>query len=66
MDTARWSPSTQDDSGRVDRADWHWNLNPKPDKFGLLFRLVSLFIKPGPFDRFEPDVCAEDGQRLRS
>jgi len=23
-----------DDAGRVERADWSWNLKPKPDKFG--------------------------------
>lgn len=53
-----------DDSGRVERADWNWNLKPKPDKFDLLFRVVSLFIKPGKFDVFEPDVYVEDEQGL--
>jgi hydroxyacylglutathione hydrolase len=54
----------RDDSGRVERADWNWNLKPKPDKFGLLFRVVSLFVKPGEFDVFEPDVYVEDEQGL--
>jgi glyoxylase-like metal-dependent hydrolase (beta-lactamase superfamily II) len=54
----------RDDSGRVERADWSWNMKPKPDKFELLFRVVSLFIKPGPFDTFEPDVFVEDEQGL--
>ena len=54
-----------DDSGRVERADWSWNLKPKPDKFGVLFRVVALFIRPGEFDTFEPDVLVEDQQSLR-
>ena len=54
----------RDDSGRVERADWNWNLKPTPDKFGLIFRVVSLFIKPGPFDTFEPDVYVEDEESL--
>jgi hydroxyacylglutathione hydrolase len=53
-----------DDSGRVERADWSWNLKPKPDKFGFLFRIVALFIRPGEFDTFEPDVLLEDQQSL--
>lgn len=34
----------RDDSGRVERADWTWNLKPKPDKFGLLLRVVALGV----------------------
>jgi hydroxyacylglutathione hydrolase len=56
----------RDDSQRVEHADWYWKMKPKPDKFGLLFRLVSVFIKPGPFDTFEPDVYVEDEQSLSS
>jgi hydroxyacylglutathione hydrolase len=54
----------REDSGRVERADWSWNMKPKPDKFALPFRVVSRFIKPGPFDTFEPDVYIEDQQGL--
>jgi hydroxyacylglutathione hydrolase len=54
----------RDDAGRVERADWNWNLKPKPDKFGLLFKAVSLFIRPGTFDIFEPDVYVEDQESL--
>lgn len=54
----------RDDSGRVERGDWNWNMKPKPDKFGLLFRAVGLFVKPGPFDTFAPDVYVEDDQSL--
>jgi hydroxyacylglutathione hydrolase len=54
----------RDDSERVERGDWNWNMKPKPDKFGLPFRLVSLFIKPGKFDVFRPDVYVEDAQDL--
>jgi hydroxyacylglutathione hydrolase len=54
----------RDDSGRVERGDWNWNLKPKPDKFGLLFRMMALFIRPGAFDVFTPDLYVEDGQNL--
>ncbi len=54
----------RDDSGRVERGDWNWNLKPKPDKFGLLFKTVALFVKPGAFDVFTPDVYVEDNQSL--
>jgi hydroxyacylglutathione hydrolase len=54
----------REDSGRVECADWSWNLKPKPDRFALLFRVVSFFIRPGKFDVFEPDVLVEDGQSL--
>jgi hydroxyacylglutathione hydrolase len=54
----------QDDSERVERGDWSLNMKPKPDKVGLLFRTVSLFIKPGPFDTFTPDVYVADGDAL--
>lgn len=54
----------RDDSGRVERADWDWNLKPKPDKFGFLFRVISVFIKPGPFDTFAPDAYVEDNESL--
>ncbi len=54
----------RDDAGRVERGDWSLNMKSKPDRFGLLFRMVSLFIKPGPFDTFAPDVYLKDGQAL--
>ena len=54
----------RDDSGRVERGDWNWNMKPKPDKFGLLYRAVALFVKPGPFDAFTPDVYVADNQSL--
>ncbi len=54
----------RDDSGRVERGDWDWNMKPKPDKFGLLFKAVALFVKPGAFDVFTPDVYVEDNQSL--
>jgi hydroxyacylglutathione hydrolase len=53
------------DVGRVETGDWNLGMKPKPDKFALLFRIVSRFIKPGPFDVFAPDVLLEDGQSLR-
>ena len=54
----------RDDSARVERGDWSLNMQPKPDKFPLRFRVVSLFIRPGPFETFTPDVFVEDGQNL--
>ena len=54
------------DAGRVERADWSLGMKPKPDKFPLLFRTVSAFVRPGPFDAFTPDVFVEDGQDLRA
>jgi glyoxylase-like metal-dependent hydrolase (beta-lactamase superfamily II) len=32
----------------------------------LLFRVVALFVRPGVFDTFEPDVFLEDQQSLTS
>lgn len=54
----------REDAGRVETGDWRANMKPKPDKFGLLFRTVSLFIKPGAFDTFTPDVLLGDRQAL--
>ena len=38
----------KDDSGRVEQGDWTLGMKPKPDKFPLLFRMVSLVVQPGP------------------
>lgn len=58
----------RDDAGRVERADWDLGMKPKPDRFTLLFRVISRlalrFIDPSKFDRFTPDVFLEDGQSL--
>jgi glyoxylase-like metal-dependent hydrolase (beta-lactamase superfamily II) len=54
----------RDDAERVRTADWSCGMKPKPDKFGLAYRVVSRFIKPGPFDTFEPSIYVEDGQPL--
>jgi glyoxylase-like metal-dependent hydrolase (beta-lactamase superfamily II) len=54
----------RDDSERVEKGDWNRNLKAKPDRFLLPFRIVSLFVKPGRFDGFEPDVYVEDGRDL--
>ncbi|MHB1413948.1 MAG: MBL fold metallo-hydrolase [Chloroflexota bacterium] len=52
------------DSGRVERGDWNWGMKAKPDRFRTVFRVVSLFIRPGKFDTFVPDIYVEDGQSL--
>ena len=31
-----------DDSGMVERGDMHWNRKAKPDKFLIIFRVMSL------------------------
>ena len=52
------------DAERVERGDWHWGLKANPDRFLAPFRFVALFIKPGPFDTFTPDLYLEDGRSL--
>jgi hydroxyacylglutathione hydrolase len=52
------------DAARVQTGDWSLGLKPKPDKFPLLFRTVSAFIRPGAFDTFTPDLLLEDGRDL--
>jgi len=52
------------DAPRVEAGDWSLGMKPKPDKFPLLFRTMSLFVRPGAFETFTPDVLLEDGQRL--
>jgi hydroxyacylglutathione hydrolase len=53
-----------DDLARVEKGDWSLGMKPKPDKFPLIFRIVSRFIRPGAFDVFTPDVYMDDGQAL--
>jgi glyoxylase-like metal-dependent hydrolase (beta-lactamase superfamily II) len=52
------------DAERVEQGDWSLDMKPTPDKFGLLFRAAALFIKPGPFETFTPDVDLADGASL--
>lgn len=56
-----------DDSGMVERGDMRWNRKAKPDKFSIIFRIMSLmapFFRPGKFETFKPDIYVEDGQAL--
>ena len=57
-----------DDSGMVERGDMSWNRKAKPDKVSIIFRILTLlfglFVKPGKFDTFKPDIYLEDGQSL--
>ncbi len=52
------------DSGRVERGDWNWGFKARPDRFPLLFRAMSVLLRPSQFETFEPDVRVEDGQDL--
>ena len=56
----------RDDSERVERADWRLGMKPKPDRFALIFRLLSPLalrvINSSGFDTFKPGVYLEDGQ----
>jgi hydroxyacylglutathione hydrolase len=55
------------DSGMVERGDMRWNRKAKPDKFSIIFRIMSLmsfFFRPGKFETFKPDIYIEDGQAL--
>jgi hydroxyacylglutathione hydrolase len=54
------------DVPRVQTGDWRLGMKPKPDKFPLLFRTMSVFIRPGAFDTFTPDSMLQDGQDLGS
>jgi hydroxyacylglutathione hydrolase len=53
-----------EDSERVEQGNWKLGFKPKPDKFPLMYRIISSFIKPGKFDTFKPDIYVEDGQSL--
>lgn len=53
-----------EDSGRVEHGDWKLNLKAKPDKFPLIYRIMSFFIRPGQFDTFKPDIFVEDGLNI--
>jgi hydroxyacylglutathione hydrolase len=54
----------REDLGRVRQGNWSWGLKRKPDRVALRFRVLSLLIKSRAFDKFEPDLCLEDGQSL--
>ena len=52
-----------DDSGMVEKGDMKWNRKGKPDKFSLMFRLMSLmsvFFNPGEFKTFIPDLYIDE------
>ncbi len=53
-----------EDSDRVEQGDWKLGFKSKPDKFPLMYRIVSSFIKLGKFDTFKPDIYVEDGENL--
>jgi glyoxylase-like metal-dependent hydrolase (beta-lactamase superfamily II) len=52
-----------DDSVMVEKGDMNWNRKNKPDKFSLMFRLMSLmsiFFNPGEFKTFIPDLYIDE------
>jgi hydroxyacylglutathione hydrolase len=56
-----------DDSGMVERGDMHWNRKARPDKFSIIFRIMSVmsfFFRPGKFDEFRPDLTIDEGFNL--
>jgi len=48
------------DSGMVEHGDMSWNRKAKPDKFFIIFRIVSFFVRPGKFDMFKPDLTIDE------
>ncbi len=49
------------DVGMVERGDMSWNRKDKPDKMSIVFRIVSLVVRPGKFDTFRPDLIIDEG-----
>lgn len=52
-----------DDSVMVEKGDMNWNRKNKPDKFSLMFRLMStmsIFFNPGEFKTFLPDLYIDE------
>jgi hydroxyacylglutathione hydrolase len=52
-----------DDSEMVEKGNMNWNRKTKPDKFSLMFRLMSvmsIFFKPGNFKTFAPDLYIDE------
>jgi glyoxylase-like metal-dependent hydrolase (beta-lactamase superfamily II) len=52
-----------DDSVMVEKGDMNWNRKNKPDKFSLMFRLMSMmsiFFNPGEFKTFLPDLYIDE------
>ena len=52
------------DAEMVERGDMSVNRKTKPDKMSLIFKIISqifpLFIKPGKFDVFSPDLTIDE------
>ena len=51
------------DSAMVEKGDMNWNRKNKPDRFSLMFRLmsmVSVFFNPGDFKIFIPDLYIDE------
>jgi hydroxyacylglutathione hydrolase len=56
-----------DDLGMVERGDMNWNRKARSDRFSLLFRmmpLLSIFVKPGKFVTFKPDLTIDENFSL--
>ena len=58
----------RDDAEMVESGDISVHRKARPDRVTLSFRairlLAPLFLKPGQFETFKPDILLEDGQGL--
>ncbi|TXT64347.1 MAG: Metallo-beta-lactamase L1 [Promethearchaeota archaeon] len=52
------------DSGIVEKGDMTYNRKEKPDKYSLLFRIMSFFGNEGDFEKFKPDIYLKGGDSL--
>ena len=57
-----------DDTGMVERGDANWNRKARPDRFSLVFKIMSvitpLFVKAGTFEKFKPDLTVDESFNL--
>jgi glyoxylase-like metal-dependent hydrolase (beta-lactamase superfamily II) len=58
----------REDAEMVQRSDQGWGRKAQPDRVTIFGRMIiflsSYAVKPGPFQRFTPDLFVEDGSKL--
>jgi glyoxylase-like metal-dependent hydrolase (beta-lactamase superfamily II) len=57
------------DSQMVEKGNMNWNRKTRPDKFSLIFRLMSMmsiFFNPGEFKTFIPDLYIDESFNFSS